>query len=148
LANTKEEAAMGQKIREVMTAIPVTLERNQSLVDGARMMRDGAIGDVLVTDNGRLTGVLTDRDIVVRCVAEARDPGNTTVGDCCSSDPVTVTPEDDVDKAVQLMRERAVRRIPVVEGRQAVGVVSIGDLALAHDEGSALADISAAPPND
>jgi CBS domain-containing protein len=139
---------MGQKIREVMTGMPVTVERNQSLVDGARMMRDAAIGDVLVTDNGRLAGVLTDRDIVVRCVAEARDPGDTTVGECCSSDPVTVTPEDDVDKAVQLMRERAVRRIPVVEDRQAVGVVSIGDLALVRDEGSALADISAAPPND
>jgi CBS domain-containing protein len=114
------------------------------------MMRDAAIGDVLVTDNGHLVGVLTDRDLVVRCVAEARDPGMTTAGECCSSDLVTISPEDEVDKAIQLMRERAVRRLPVVEHGQAVGVVSIGDLAIEQDErlALALADISAAPPND
>jgi CBS domain-containing protein len=141
---------MAQQIHEVMTGIPVAVERNQSLVDAARMMRDAAIGDVLVTDNGHLVGVLTDRDIVVRCVAEARDPGMATAGECCSSDLVTITPDDDVDQAVQLMRERAVRRIPVVEDGKAVGVISIGDLAIERDERSALAltDISAAPPND
>jgi CBS domain-containing protein len=141
---------MARKIRQVMTGVPLAIERNQSLVDAARMMRDAAIGDVLVTDNGHLVGVLTDRDLVVRCVAEARDPGMTTAGECCSSDLVTISPEDEVDKAIQLMRERAVRRLPVVEHGQAVGVVSIGDLAIAQDErlALALADISAAPPND
>jgi CBS domain-containing protein len=140
---------MGQKVREIMTGAPVSLERNQSLVDAARMMRDAAIGDVLVTDGGRLVGVLTDRDIVVRCLAEARDPGMTTVGECCSSEALaTISPDEDSDNAVRIMRERAVRRLPVVEDGQPVGVISIGDLAVEKDERSALADISAAPPND
>src|SRR4029453_8985417 len=127
-----------------MTGIPVALERNQSLVDAARMMRDAAIGDVLVTDNGNLVGDLTDPDNVVRFVADAGDPGRATAGECCSSALVTITPDDDVDQAVQLMRERAVRRIPVVEDGKAVGGISIGDLAIERDERSALAlpDIS------
>lgn len=139
---------MAQKVRDIMTGVPVTLERNQSLVDAARMMRDAAIGDVLVTDNGRLIGVLTDRDIVVRAVAEARDPGLTTVGEVCSPQVTTVEPDDDLDTAVRLMREQAIRRLPVVDDGRAVGIVSLGDLAVERDERSALADISAAPPND
>jgi CBS domain-containing protein len=140
---------MGQKVRDIMTGAPVTLERNQSLVDAARMMRDAAIGDVLVTDGGRLVGVLTDRDIVVRCIAEARDPGMTTIGECCSSEDVaTVRPDEDANTAVRIMRERAIRRLPVVDNGQPLGVISLGDLAVEKDERSALADISAAPPND
>jgi CBS domain-containing protein len=65
-----------------MTGVPLSIERNQSLVDAARVMRDAAIGDVLVANNGEVVGVLPDRDIVVRCVAEARDPGMTTAGWC------------------------------------------------------------------
>jgi CBS domain-containing protein len=83
----------------------------------------------------------------VRVLAEDRDPGSTRIGDICSADLVTLGPDDDVAEAVRLVRERAVRRIPVVEASQPVGVVSIGDLALERNEKSALADVSAAPPN-
>ncbi len=105
------------------------------------------IGTVLVLGEGQLRGVVTDRDITVRVLADSRDPAATLIGDICSADLVTLGPDDDVTEAVQQVRERAVRRIPVVEDARPVGIVSIGDLALERDEGSALADVSAAPPN-
>ena len=139
---------MTQKVREVMTSHPVTLTPGASLIDAAKQMRDGDIGDVLVVDgDGRLRGIVTDRDIVVRALADGREGYATTVGEVCSPDPVTVGPEDDADRAVQLMRERAVRRIPVVNDGRLAGVVSLGDMAIERDPESALGQISAAREN-
>lgn len=138
---------MPQSIREVMTADPVTLPATTTLTDAARRMRDDAIGDVLVGDGKELRGVVTDRDIVVRAVAEGRDTTSTTLGEVCSADVVTVAPSDAVEDAVRLMSERAVRRLPVVENGQAVGILAMGDLAIERDPHTALADISAAAPN-
>jgi CBS domain-containing protein len=90
---------------------------------------------------------LTDRDVVVRAVAEGRDPKSIKVGEIVSEDVATVTPDEPVDKVVSLMREKAIRRVPVVDGGRPVGVVSLGDLAVERDSKSALADISAAEPN-
>jgi CBS domain-containing protein len=137
---------MPQSIREVMTADPVSLSATTSLTDAARRMRDEDIGDVLVSDGDRLRGVVTDRDIVVRAVAEGRDITSTTLADVCSTDVITVGPSDSVDDAVRMMSEHAVRRIPVVENGRPVGIVSIGDVAIERQPNSALADISAAPP--
>lgn len=139
---------MAQQVHEVMTDNPVTVGSRTPLVEAATLMRERAIGDVLVVDDGRLRGILTDRDIVVRAVAEARDARTATVGEVCSDDPVSVAPRDDVDRAVELMRSRAVRRVAVVDGDRLVGVVSLGDLAVERDSRSALADISAAAPNN
>lgn len=139
---------MGQSIREIMTTDPVSLPASSSITEAARCMKDRDIGDVIVIDEGEICGVLTDRDIVVRGLAAGRDPGGTKIAEVCSRDLVTASPNDDVDKTVQLMREKAIRRIPVVEGGKAVGMVSIGDLAVERDPRSALADISAAPPNN
>jgi CBS domain-containing protein len=135
-----------------MTADPVAVHLDVPLSDVAKIMRDRAIGDVLVTSNGHLCGVLTDRDIVVRAVAENRDPRRTTVGDVCSADIATVAPDAAPDDAARLMRARAVRRVPVVERGEPVGIVSMGDLAMGDlamgdGDGSALADICKAPPN-
>jgi signal-transduction protein with cAMP-binding, CBS, and nucleotidyltransferase domain len=139
---------MPQSIREVMTADPVTLSAATTLVDAARRMKDESIGDVLVADgNEQLRGVVTDRDIVVRAVAEGLDTASATLGDVCSGQLVTLAPTDAVGDAVRLMSERAVRRLPVVENGQAVGIVAMGDLALERDPHTALADISAAAPN-
>lgn len=93
-------------------------------------------------------GLITDRDIVVRAIAEGRDPGSTAVRDVCSSDVVTVTQEQDLDEAIRLMREHDVRRVPVVQDGRPVGILSLGDVAVEREPDSALADISAAPPND
>lgn len=137
---------MAQKVREVMTATPQALRPDQSLSEAARTMRDEGIGAVLVADS-TLKGLVTDRDIVVRAAADGKDLGTTQLAEVCSAELVTVSPDDDVETAVQRMREAAVRRIPVVEEGRAVGIVSIGDLAIERDEQSALANISAERPN-
>ncbi|MEV7994959.1 CBS domain-containing protein [Streptomyces sp. NPDC086077] len=139
---------MTQHVSDVMTSAPVTVEPQTSVTAVARMMRDENIGAVLVTEGERLRGLVSDRDLVVRAMAEGGDPNNTTVADACSADLVTVGPDDDLRIAVEVMREHSVRRVPVVdEGQHPLGIVSIGDLAIEHDPDSALGDISAAPPN-
>jgi CBS domain-containing protein len=138
---------MAQAIRDVMTPDPVCVDPHASAAEAARKMRDVDSGAILVTEDDQLRGLVTDRDIVVRAVADGRDPSQVEVREICSAQVEALSPEDDVDRAVQLMRERHVRRIPVVEGGHPVGIVSIGDLALARDETSALADISGAPAN-
>jgi len=139
---------MAHAIKDVMTPDPVCVDPHSSAADAARSMRDVDSGAILVAEDGHLKGLLTDRDIVVRAVAEGRDPAQVEVQEICSADVQALRPDDDVDRAVQLMRDRHVRRIPVVEeGDRPVGIVSIGDLALARDETSALADISGAPAN-
>ena len=138
---------MPQTIRDVMTTDLVTLPPSTTLVDAAKAMVDRSIGDVLVADNGEIRGVVTDRDIVVRGVAEGCDNTTTTLEDVCSADLLAVTPSDSVEDAARVMADNAIRRLPVVDNGQAVGIVSIGDLAVAREPDSALGDISAAPPN-
>ncbi|MFC5213768.1 CBS domain-containing protein [Streptomyces coerulescens] len=139
---------MTQHVRDVMTTDLATVEPLTSVTTVARMMRDEDIGAVLVTEGDQLRGLVSDRDLVIRAVAEGGDPGQTTVAHACSEDLVTVGPDDDLARAVQVMREHSVRRVPVVdEGHHAVGIVSIGDLAIERDPESALGDISAAEPN-
>ena len=124
---------MGQ-VRDVMTGNPTTCEPSATLVDAAKVMAREDVGPVPIVENGRLVGIVTDRDIIVRAVAEGRDVTNTTVTDVASKDLVTVTPDDDLDRALQLMGQRQVRRIPVVEGDQVVGIVSQADVARAADD--------------
>ena len=138
---------MAGTVEEIMTHEPRTVDIGVSLVDAAREMRDGDIGDVIVTDGGRVAGILTDRDIVVRAIAEGRDLQTTTVGDVCSSGPRTLEPGESVEAATQVMDEHSIRRLPVVRDGELVGVLSLGDLAQDRDAGPTLADISAASPN-
>ena len=139
---------MHQTVREVMTPNPRTISGTSTVIEAARVMRDHDIGDVLVLDGGRLAGILTDRDLVVRGVAEERDPMMTRAGDICSRVITTVQPETGIGEAVRLMREHAIRRLPVLdEDGSVVGIVSLGDLAIDIDRPSVLAEISAAPPN-
>ncbi|MFV0126182.1 CBS domain-containing protein [Streptomyces sp. HMX112] len=139
---------MAQQVREIMTSAPVTVAPGTSVVDVARRMRDENIGAVLVTEGDQLKGLVTDRDLVVRVLAEGAEAATSTVEQACSADLVAVSPEDEVDRAVELMREHAVRRLPVVEAGRAVGIVALADLAMERDPSSALGDISAAEPND
>jgi CBS domain-containing protein len=139
---------MAEQIRDVMTEDLVALPVDASVVEASREMDQRDIGDVLVVDGERLVGMLTDRDIVVRAVAQGTDPNQIRVGDVATTDIQTLSPDADLGEAVAIMRQAAVRRVPVVDGDRPVGIVSIGDLAIEADEGSALADISAAEPND
>jgi CBS domain-containing protein len=138
---------MATTIRELMAPRPVVVPPTSTLAEVAQLMRDGDIGDVIVQDGQQLHGIVTDRDIVVRAVAEDQAPSAVAVGDICTADLVTLNPDDPIDRAAQLMRENAVRRLPVTEDGRAVGVVSLGDLAMEQDGRSVLADISGADPN-
>lgn len=138
---------MTQIVRELMTPKPKTVDAGEPVANVAKVMRDQAVGAVVVVHGERVKGIVTDRDIAIRAVAERRDPWNTRVGDITSEDVVSLSPEDAVNDAIELMRRHAVRRLPVVEGGKPVGIVSIGDLAQDRDPTSALADISAATAN-
>ncbi|MFF9219146.1 CBS domain-containing protein [Streptomyces viridosporus] len=138
---------MTQHVRDIMTGAPVSVGPHTSVAEVARIMRDRDLGAVLVTDGDRLRGLVTDRDLVVRSVFRGGDPEETTVAGACSEDLVTVGPDDDLDRVARLMREHAVRRVPVVDGGHPVGIVALGDLAMERDPQSALGDISVARPN-
>jgi CBS domain-containing protein len=125
---------MGKTVRETMTAEPTSVDRSRSLVDAAQVMRDQDVGSLPVTDEGRLIGVITDRDIVTRVVAERRDPASATVGDAYSPEPVVIEPDHDLDEALRLMARHQVRRLPVVEGDRLVGILAQADVALEEKE--------------
>ena len=139
---------MAKTLRDVMSTNPVTCPSDATVIEAARRMRDDDIGDVIVMEGDRVRGILTDRDIVVRAVAEAQSPSTTTLHQICTTDVVTLSPDDDVKRATEIMKQKAVRRIPVVEDGRPVGIVSIGDLAIESNGEKALADISAAKPNN
>ncbi|MFD4585154.1 CBS domain-containing protein [Streptomyces sp. NPDC058423] len=139
---------MTQLVKDVMTTGVLTLPPEASLVEAARLMRDMDVGDVLVADQDRLLGMLTDRDIAVRSVAMGHNPHVMPVRSVCTPDVLTVPPDADASGAMKAMRDHGVRRLAVVEDGHPVGVVSLGDLARAREPGSALAGISAAPPNN
>jgi CBS domain-containing protein len=138
---------MTQRIREVMTRDPLTLSDDATITEAAKAMRNKDIGDVIVLSGGQVAGIVTDRDIVIRAVADGHDLQSTPIGQISSRDLTTLSPDDTVEDAIRLVRDNAVRRLPVVEGNKPVGIVSLGDLAEEKDPKSALADISRAPAN-
>jgi len=121
-------------VRDVMTPEVETATSSQLLREAARLMKDGDFGSIPVVDDGRLVAVLTDRDIVIRAVAEGLDASTTQVGQVASSDPVTVAPDQSLDDAVEIMTHYQVRRLPVVEEGRLVGVLSQADIALEAKE--------------
>jgi CBS domain-containing protein len=138
---------MAQTVNEVMTHDPITVSPDTSIAQVARKMKEGDTGAILLEDNGSFAGIVTDRDIVVRALAEGADP-ETAIGQYATTDAKTVTPDATVDDAIQIVREDNVRRVPVVQDGRPVGIVSIGDLAIERDEDSALADLSASAQNN
>ncbi|HWN68717.1 MAG TPA: CBS domain-containing protein [Haliangium sp.] len=136
---------MGQQIRDVMTRNPKVLDIQSTLSEAARIMRDNDIGFVVVRNERGVCGVVTDRDLVIRGLAEGADPANTKLASVYSDEIVQVSADDPVEKAITLMSDKAIRRIPVIEGSEIVGVVSLGDLAVDRDPNSVLGQISAAP---
>jgi CBS domain-containing protein len=118
---------MTRLVRDLMTPHPVTLQADSSVQNAAEAMREQDIGDVLVVEDGRLRGIVTDRDIVVRGVAHFDDLTACSLGDVCGDQLLTATPDEEADAAITRMREAAVHRIPVVDDGQPVGVLSIGD---------------------
>jgi CBS domain-containing protein len=138
---------MAQKVEEIMTRDPRTVDASDTVTDAARVMRDSDIGDVVVMEDGQVAGIVTDRDIVVRGVAEGREPDSTAVSEVCTTGVETIEPEASVDDALSAMREKDIRRLPVAKNGRPVGIVSLGDLAVEREPDSTLADISAASPD-
>jgi CBS domain-containing protein len=126
---------MGKQITEVMTSNPRGVESSTPVAEAARIMKSEDVGSVPIVDGDRLAGMLTDRDIAVRVVAEGRDPQMTTVGEIASRELVTIDPQQNLDEALKLMAKHQVRRLPVVEedGRL-VGIVAQADIAQAGDD--------------
>ena len=140
---------MPETINDVMTANPWTVTDRATIEEAARVMRDADIGDVIVLDpDGEIQGIVTDRDVVVRAVAKGVDTNSEPVGSILEGDIVTIASEDTIEAALDLMRDHKVRRLPVVDDRRLVGIVTLGDLAVDLQPSSTLADISQAPPNN
>jgi CBS domain-containing protein len=125
---------MAKSVRDTMTTQPATVERSRPVAEAARIMRDQNVGSLPVVEEGRLMGVITDRDIVIRLVAEGRDLESTTVGDAYTDQPVTVEPDQDLDDALTLMARYQVRRLPVTEGDRLIGMLAQADVALEEKE--------------
>lgn len=136
-------------VREVMSAAPETVTPETTLADAAKVMDRVDIGDVLIVDGtGQLRGIVTDRDIAIRAVAEGRDPNTTTVEEIMTPTVETISSSATVREAIETMRRHDIRRLPVVDGGTPIGVVSLGDLAMSPGSRSVLADLSTAPPNN
>ncbi|WP_326595518.1 CBS domain-containing protein [Streptomyces sp. NBC_01803] len=138
---------MARTVAELMTREPSTVGEQDTVARAAQLMKDNDTGNVAVVEDGRLVGIITDRDIAVRVVAADR-PAATRVGEAASHERlVTISPETTLGQAASVMREKSVRRLPVVRDDTLVGIISMGDLAIEADSESGLADISAAEPN-
>jgi signal-transduction protein with cAMP-binding, CBS, and nucleotidyltransferase domain len=129
---------MDAKVRDVMTPGPIGVEYGQTIGETARTMRDWGVGAVLVVDQKVLRGLITDRDLVVRAVAEARGP-DAMVGPLSSGNLIAVDADADAREAGRLMRQNAVGRLPVLQDGQVTGIVSLSDLALADEHNALLA---------
>ncbi|HEY8431579.1 MAG TPA: CBS domain-containing protein [Sandaracinaceae bacterium] len=138
---------MTQLVRDAMTEGPVTMRHDATVREAARRMKRANIGDVIVMRDRKAYGILTDRDIVVRCLAEAGEPTEMRIGDICSTGLVTVRPNDSLASAEALMRRRAVRRLVVEDHGVPVGILTLADLERVRHPDSPMADIAAAPPS-
>jgi len=138
--------------REIMTPDVTHCDTDATVADVARSMADKDIGAIPVCDsNGHLTGMITDRDLAVEVVARAQDPGKVRVGDIVgTTEVVTIGADDSVDEAIRTMKQHAVRRLPVIDGKSLVGMVTQADIARAMPDakiGDLVDAISSSPPN-
>jgi CBS domain-containing protein len=152
MAIESQEEDMAKTAREVMTQGAECIGENETVQDAARKMADLNVGALPICgEDDRLKGVLTDRDIVVKVLAQGKDPESTKAGELGEGKPVTIGADDSVSEAISTMKEHAVRRLPVIDGHELIGIVAIGDLAKSTDEddvGSLLEAISSAPDNN
>jgi CBS domain-containing protein len=142
---------MTRTIRDAMTENPRSIGASDSIVDAARMMRDDGVGSLPVVEEGRLVGMITDRDIATRAVGEGTDVRLALVRDFCSADPVVVDSNAALDEALRLMARNSLRRLPVVEEMRLVGILAQADVALegrAEETGELVEAISEAPDTE
>jgi CBS domain-containing protein len=140
---------MGKRARDVMTQNPECVDENETILDAAKKLAELDVGAMPICgEDDRLKGMLTDRDIVVKVLAQGKDPASTRAGELGEGKPVTIGADDSIDEALRTMTEHHVRRLPVIDGHQLVGIVSQADIATNIDEektGELVEAISAAP---
>ena len=132
-------------VREMMSGNPESIDADATVQDAARIMQDLNVGSVPVLAGGRVAGIVTDRDITIRVIAENRSPAKVPVREIATADPLTVSPNTDVNTAAELMAKHQVRRLPVVDDGKLVGMLSLGDVSVEGDSreaGRAFKDIS------
>ena len=122
------------KVRELMTTEPTSVEPNATLGEVATLMKQDDCGSIPVVQSGRLVGIVTDRDIVIRGIAAGSDPKTQRVSAIMSADPVTTGPDKDVTEAEKVMADRQIRRLPVVENGKLVGIIVTAQIARAGDK--------------
>jgi CBS domain-containing protein len=127
-------------VRHAMTESPQTVKPDLTAGDAAALMKELDVGVIPVAEDGKLLGLVTDRDLALRVVAERKDPSEVQVGKIMTRSPVTVTPDIKLSEARDLMAEHRVRRLPVMKGEELVGMLSLGDVALADASGRAVGD--------
>jgi len=126
---------MGKRVRDAMTPAPQTIQADRPVAEAAKMMKEADAGMIPVMNDGTtMLGAVTDRDIVVRLIAEGKDPASTPVYEIASTELVTIEPDRDLDEALSLMAKHQVRRLPVVEDGRLVGIVAQADVAREGDE--------------
>jgi CBS domain-containing protein len=140
---------MAKTARDVMTGGAECIGENETVVDAAKKMAELDVGSLPICgEDDRLKGMLTDRDIAVKVLAQGKDPNSTTAGELGEGKPVTIGADDSIEEALRTMKEYKVRRLPVIDGHDLIGIVSQGDLATQIDEkqvGDLVEAISAAP---
>lgn len=133
---------MMRNCQDVMTRNPATCQESAPVTEAARLMEREGVGSIPVCENGKLTGIVTDRDIALRVVADGRDPQQTRIQDVMTRDPGCVSADDPIDRAIEVMETRQVRRIPVIEaGGRLVGIIAQADIATRLDEPNATAEV-------
>jgi CBS domain-containing protein len=116
--------------RDIMHAGAACIGESQTLLHASQQMRDLDVGALPICgDDGRLLGIVTDRDIVVKCIANGVDPGTATAGQLAQAEPVAIGPSANVDEVLNLMAENQIRRLPVIDNQRVVGMISEADLA-------------------
>jgi CBS domain-containing protein/uncharacterized membrane protein YuzA (DUF378 family) len=141
----RPERAQQKQVREAMTPNPTSVQSSVTILEAAKLMKSEQVGSLPVLEGDRLLGIVTDRDIILRVVAEGSSPRSRTAGDIASRDPETTTPGQDLDEALRLMARRQIRRLPVVEGNRLVGMLAQADIAEeapAHQAGEMIEKIS------
>lgn len=127
--HTMQEHDGDLTVRDVMTPMPVSVATDSPVIEAARAMVRENVGSLPVVSGGDLVGIITDRDLVERVIARRLDPESVTVGECCTSEPVSAQPEESLDEALARMAQQQIRRLPVVEEGRLVGIVAQADVA-------------------
>lgn len=139
---------MANTVRDVMTKDPVALSSDSTVTEAAKAMKDFRIGSVVVMEEDRPYGIVTDRDITVRVVATGSDPSKTRLADICTHDLAVVRPDQSVEEAIQVMKSHHVKRVVVMTDSKLEGIVSLGDLASRGVDEDLQDDLSRAEPNN